>query len=227
MARAPESRGICAFCGETVVKRSVTKHLQKCSKYLESVQAAEASGREPQTIWHIRAQDAYSKRYWLDLEMNGLTTMDSLDYYLRAIWLECCDHLSQFTTGGWQGTEIPLSRKADRVFQSVPKLTHFYDFGTTSETEILVIGSRQGIPLTQHPITLLMRNAEPEAPCQVCGQPAKWLCLVCEDEDYPSGLLCEEHAKDHPHDDYGDLVKWVNSPRVGICGYSGPAEPPY
>lgn len=75
MARAPESRGICAFCNETVVRHSVTRHLHKCPKYLESVRSAEASERKPQTIWHIRAQDAYLKRYWLDLEMNGLTSM--------------------------------------------------------------------------------------------------------------------------------------------------------
>lgn len=42
-----------------------------------------------------------------------------------------------------------------------------------------------------------------------------------------SGFLCDHHAQDHPHDNYGDPMPLVNSPRVGMCGYEGPAEPPY
>ena len=41
------------------------------------------------------------------------------------------------------------------------------------------------------------------------------------------GTLCDEHAKSHPHDEYGEPVALVNSPRMGLCGYDGPAEPPY
>jgi len=227
MAKRMETRGICAFCGQEVAKRSVAPHLQKCQKYQESLQAAEASGRPPETIWHIRVQDAYAKYYWLNLEMKGSATMNSLDRYLRAIWLECCDHLSEFTIGGWGGRKIGKGRKADLVFQPGVVLRHLYDFGTTSETDIIVVGSRQGVPLTQHPITLLMRNKQPEMLCQVCGEPAVWLCHRCIYEDDLTGCLCDEHAQDHPHEDYGELYRVVNSPRMGLCGYEGPAEPPY
>ena len=41
------------------------------------------------------------------------------------------------------------------------------------------------------------------------------------------GMLCQLHAGTHPHDDYGNPVSIVNSPRMGMCGYDGPAEPPY
>jgi hypothetical protein len=40
-------------------------------------------------------------------------------------------------------------------------------------------------------------------------------------------FLCDEHVKNHPHDEYGDPLPLVNSPRLGMCGYDGPAEPPY
>lgn len=30
-----------------------------------------------------------------------------------------------------------------------------------------------------------------------------------------------------PHDDYGEPIELVNSPRLGMCGYTGPADPPY
>ena len=35
----------------------------------------------------------------------------------------------------------------------------------------------------------------------------------------------EEHAEDLEHEDM--LMSIVNSPRTGMCGYNGPAEPPY
>jgi hypothetical protein len=33
--------------------------------------------------------------------------------------------------------------------------------------------------------------------------------------------------EEHPHESYGEPTLLVNSPRVGLCGYEGPAEPPY
>lgn len=119
-------------------------------------------------LWHLRVQDASDKDYWLNLEMVGPASLERLDSYLRAIWLECCGHLSKFTIGGWQGEEIVKSRKADAIFEPGLVLRHLYDFGTTSETDIKVVGARQGEPTTKY-----------------------------------------------------------NSPRVGMCGYGGPAEPPY
>jgi hypothetical protein len=226
MPRNPESRGTCAFCGEIVTKRGVVKHLEKCSKWLEQSQAAEASSRPTATIWRLRVQDAYNKDYWLELEMSGTATLTKLDQYLRAIWLECCGHLSQFTIGGWGGKEIGKSRKADALLEEGLILRHLYDFGTTSETDIRVLGARTGKMISIHPITLLARNIQPEALCQVCGQPASWLCLECVYEDN-TGYLCEEHVEDHPHDDYGAPMGLHNSPRMGMCGYDGPAEPPY
>ena len=86
---------------------------------------------------------------------------------------------------------------------------------------------REGKPLTSHPIALMARNNAPEAYCMECKQPASWLCLECTYELEEPGALCEEHAQDHPHEAYGEPMPLVNSPRVGMCGYYGPAEPPY
>jgi hypothetical protein len=227
MAQNPESRGTCLFCGETVVKRSVTKHLAKCPKRMESIQAAAASTRPQATLWHLRVQDAYSKDYWLDLEMTGTSSLEQLDKYLRAIWLECCGHLSEYTVGGWGGTKIGKARKADAVFGEGIVLRHLYDFGTTSETDIRVVSSRSGSPMTKHPIYLMARNHQPESLCQECGQPAGWLCMECIIEDQTSGFLCSEHLEDHPHEDDSEPTPIANSPRLGMCGYEGPATPPY
>jgi hypothetical protein len=205
----------------------VARHLDKCPKRLEALQAATTSDRPVETLWHLRIQDAYAKEFWLDLEMVGSASLDKLDKYLRAIWLECCGHLSQFTIGGWQGMVIGKARKADSAFKPGLVLRHQYDFGSTSETDIRVVDARQGMPTSKHPIALLARNVMPEAVCQECGQPAKWLCIECIYEEEKAGLLCDEHGEEHPHDNYGGPVMLFNSPRVGMCGYEGPAEPPY
>ncbi len=227
MPRKPESHGTCAYCGEVITKRSVTKHLDKCPKRLEDLQSAEASSQPVETLWHLRVQDAYDKDYWLDLEMVGSASLDKLDKYLRAIWLECCDHLSKFTIGGWSGIDVGKSRKADAIFEPSLVLRHLYDFGTTSETDIKVVDAHQGKPTTKHPIVLLARNVMPEEVCQECGQPAKWLCIECLYEENKTGHLCDEHVEEHPHENYGEPMPLFNSPRTGMCGYDGPAEPPY
>lgn len=227
MSRKPESRGKCGYCGETITKRSVSKHMENCSTRLESIQQVESSERPVESLWHLRVQDAYKKDFWLDLEMRGAATLTQLDKYLRAIWLECCGHLSDFTIGGWQGDKVGKSRKADAIFEPGLVLRHLYDFGTTSETDIKVIGARRGKALTKHPITLMARNLPPEVFCQDCGQTAEWLCMECLYEEDKPGYLCAEHVEEHPHEDYGGPLPVVNSPRVGMCGYEGPAEPPY
>jgi hypothetical protein len=159
--------------------------------------------------------------------MNGSATLADLDHYLRAIWLECCGHLSRFSVGGWSGAEIPTKTKAAQVFEPGVELAHIYDFGTSSETLVKVIATRNGTPLTVHPIALMARNDPSEVHCVECGQPASWLCLECLYELDEPGILCDQHAESHPHEDYGEPVPLVNSPRVGMCGYTGPAEPPY
>jgi len=65
----------------------------------------------------LRVQDAYLKDFWLDLEMRGSATLTKLDEYLRAIWLECCGHLGEFTIGGWGRVKVAKARKADQVFE--------------------------------------------------------------------------------------------------------------
>ena len=86
---------------------------------------------------------------------------------------------------------------------------------------------RDGKATTKHPIALLARNQMPLAVCQECGQPAKWLCIECLYEEDKTGHLCDEHVDEHPHENYGEPMPLINSPRTGMCGYGGPAEPPY
>ena len=227
MPRKKQSQGKCAYCGQELATGAMTKHLPACQPRMAVIATAEQKKGKAETLYHLRAQAAYLSEFWLDLEMRGAATLEDLDEYLRAIWLECCGHMSQFSIGGWGGEEISKKRTVDQVFRPDLELTHIYDFGTESVTLVKVAGKREGKPTTAHPIALLARNVMPEAPCLECGQPSSWLCMECLIEEEKWGVLCDEHVEDHPHDGYGEPVALANSPRMGLCGYEGPAEPPY
>jgi hypothetical protein len=227
MPRRKQSRGQCHYCGQEMAKGGMLRHLTVCAERQAAIAETSRQRRRVESLHHLRVQDAYGGQYWLDLEMNGSATLKDLDDYLRAIWLECCGHLSRFSIGGWRGEEIPMKTRIDRVFAPGVELTHIYDFGTSSETLIKAVAMRSGKPTASHPIALMTRNLPPEFKCMRCDQPATRLCFECQIEYDKSGLLCDQHAAEHPHDDYGEPVPVVNSPRLGMCGYDGPAEPPY
>jgi hypothetical protein len=229
MPRKPQSRGTCHYCGDEITRRSVAKHLAQCTQRAGMIRFAEAGKQPVETLWYLQIQDAHNKEFWLHLEMRGSATLEKLDAYLRAIWLECCGHMSKFTIGGWGSLDVGKSRKADDVFAKEAALLHLYDFGTTSETEIHAAGSRTGRAPDRYAIAQMARNKMPEMRCRDCGSPATHLCIECLYEATKEGawFLCEKHVKTHPHDEYGEPVALVNSPRVGMCGYEGPANPPY
>ena len=227
MPRAKPSRGICGYCGAEIAKQTVTKHLSACPERQASNEKAARKKAEHETLYHLHVRDAWRKEFWFHLEMRGSRTLKHLDSYLREIWLECCGHMSRFSIGGWDGDEIAKRRRIDEIFELGLELTHIYDFGTSSETLIKAVGMREGAPTTTRPIVLMARNLMPETKCIECDQPAAWLCMECLIEEEKWGTLCDQHAQTHPHDNYGEPVHLVNSPRLGMCGYTGPAEPPY
>jgi hypothetical protein len=227
MARIESTKGACGYCGRTVTRTGMARHLPACAKRREAVTAAGQKTGGNRTWIHLQVQDGWNGSYWLHLEMDAAATLEQLDRYLRAIWLECCGHLSQFSAGGWRGRVFPMRAKAGQVFRPGAELTHIYDFGTESVTRIKAIAERQGAALSKHPIVLLARNDPLEMRCMECRETAEWLCIECIYAHEAEGTLCQAHAETHPHHDYGEPLPIVNSPRVGLCGYTGPADPPY
>ncbi len=225
MAESTRPRGACAYCGREMTRGGLSRHLAGCKERGAAIAAADAGKGESGPQVHLQVQDAWGGDYWLHLEMQGSAPLGELDHYLRAIWLECCGHMSRFSVGGWGGEEFDMDEKAADVLQPGVELTHIYDFGTDSQTLIRVVAVRQGKPLTRHPITLMARNAPPAVACQDCGEPATRLCLECPYDEQP-GTLCAAHARKHRHRELGKLPL-LNSPRSGMCGYDGPAKPPY
>ena len=213
-----------------MAKSGIGRHLTSCQQRKDLIAKSEKTKAGTEPLYHIRLEALRGKHYWLDIEMRGSATLADLDGYLRDIWLECCGHLSAFMIGGWRGEEIGEDEMKIKVGQFLRvglELLHIYDFGTSSETLVKVQGVREGKPLTKYPVVLMARNLPPEFHCQECDRVATWFCQECLFEDGTSGFLCDQHVKKHPHEDYGEPISVVNSPRLGLCGYTGLAEPPY
>ena len=227
MPKRKQSKGSCTYCALEMSRTGMTKHLSACPQRQQLITQTDLKKNPDIPLYHLVVKDAWQGDFWLHLEIRGTATLDDLDHYLRAIWLECCGHLSQFSVGGWRGREISMNQSIKAVFQSGVELTHIYDFGTSSETLIRVAEKRQGKPTTPYPIALMARNTMPEVKCIECERVATWFCNECFIADDVWGTLCDEHAKTHPHDDYGEPIALVNSPRLGMCGYEGPADAPY
>ena len=226
MAESKRTRGACAYCGREMTRSGMARHLTACEKRHAAIEVVDRAPGGNGSFVHLQVQDAGGD-YWLHLEMGGAATLRHLDGYLRAIWLECCGHLSEFSTGGWGSKPIVMSRKVGDVFRPGVELVHIYDFGTESVTLVRALDVREGKSTVAKPIALMARNSKPIYSCQECGAPAAALCIECISEHEEPGTLCEVHAETHPHESYGEPMLLVNSPRVGMCGYEGPAEPPY
>ena len=74
----------------------MTRHLQDCSERANDISGDTKKSGEYQKIYHLLVEDSWVGDFWLHLQASGRTTLDELDFYLRAIWLECCGHMSRF-----------------------------------------------------------------------------------------------------------------------------------
>jgi hypothetical protein len=206
MARQ-SSFGICESCGIRKGKVAMVTHLKQClmTKGSES----------PLTpVMLLRVQQGPGSPYWLDVATPFDSKLGQLDNLLRRVWLECCNHLSDFFEGRYN--EIPMNVRMTQVFGTVGDTVNYqYDFGSTTELTIRLAGvahAASGKP------AVVARNEAPLCPCEECGDPAVSICTECAWNG--AGFCCAKHAEDHGCGEEM-LLPVVNSPRMGVCGYTG------
>jgi hypothetical protein len=215
------SDGTCYLCEGKFAKNTITRHLQRC------LEAHEPSSGNEQKLFHLAIYGHGT--YWLHVEMPGTGTFADLDGFLRRIWLECCGHLSLFlfkperlkrlgVRDEWDfGAQMPGEELMDNEIAEVlePKLAFGYDYdmGSTTHLQLKVAGIRVGKWAGRDQVRLLARNLPPQILCDQCGGPAEWI-------DGESGTFncgsCRDKAGDSEY-----LLPVVNSPRMGVCGYTG------
>lgn len=166
-----------------------------------------------------------SPEYWMHLKTLANTKLIDLDDFLRDTWVECCGHLSAFEIQGIRYSSSPMTeynekgmgRKLEDILNPGIKFFYEYDFGTTTELALRVVSEGEA-EVRGKTIQLLARNEPPSIACDNCGNIATHVCAGCiYSED---GWVCDECANEH---DCGEnmLLPVVNSPRVGMCGYTG------
>jgi hypothetical protein len=103
------SKGVCSFCKGEFEKAKMTQHLKYCKqRATEIANELESTTAQKKTrLFHILVEGRYNPQYWMHLEMAASDTLADLDDFLRAIWLECCGHLSEFTIGGTSYSSEP------------------------------------------------------------------------------------------------------------------------
>lgn len=221
------SYGTCALCGKNTSKAAMTRHLASCPAEHEA-----APRGKPSRLFRLRVEDAYSPFFWLDLEMKAAAKLEVLDGFLRRIWLECCGHLSDFDIEGVSykisyGGEFFGAFDDDRgmdvklgdVLTPGTSFYHTYDFGTSTQLKLRVVDERDG-RIGREPLRVLSRNDAPVWACEICGEDATQVCTFCIYEtDNP--FYCEDHAENHGCEEEEMLLPVVNSPRMGMCGYTG------
>lgn len=222
MARVSTS-GQCSLCGGTFGKIAMARHVRGCK-------GLDALRKDPAESFHLVVEGGYRNVYWLHLAVPQELSLKTLDGFLRGIWLECCGHLSAFTINGQRYAAAPMEDAFDSGWQersmSVPvsrvlavgtRFSHEYDYGSTTEISLRVVGTLDAGG-KQKSVTLLARNQPPPIVCEECGAPASQVCSQCLWQG--NGWLCDECMEDH---ECGEemCLPVVNSPRVGVCGYTG------
>ena len=228
MSRRQISRGTCVFCKKAYAKTGMSRHLKACKARKAAIAAEDANGAPTTRLFHLAVAGTYASDYWLHLEMSANATLYDLDQFLRDIWLECCGHLSMFEIMGkrfmstvfdswWEEDERDMNSKLVQVLTPGLKFSHEYDFGTPTNLTLQVVSERQGAMHEDELIHILARNEPPDWRCEVCGEPATCICVFC---DYT--FLCDKCIETHSCGEEG-LLPVVNSPRMGMCGYTGDA----
>jgi hypothetical protein len=219
--------GVCRFCRKTFSGTAMGRHLAACPAKKEEDRNIPGAERAQDSIYHLRI--TASRYYWLHIEIDAGSSLDLLDGFLRNIWLECCGHLSEFTIGGEHYSSGPpldtmlpwmemmesgsMEEPINQVLQVKDTFDYCYDFGSTTRLRGKVFASRRGaIP---EPVRLLARNNPYKFPCSECGKPATEICLECNE------FFCERCSSKHD----GDYLPVVNSPRMGVCAYTGQGDP--
>jgi hypothetical protein len=100
-ARRPISKGICAFCKTELAKNKMTQHLKSCKQRLATIALQEEQSQETKTrLFHILAEGQYSPQYWLHFEAPASGSLQSVDGFLKGMWITDLDHLSGFEING-------------------------------------------------------------------------------------------------------------------------------
>jgi len=203
----------------------MTRHLKSCRQKNSAETVPEGQGLRKAEVFYLVVEGRYAPDYWMHLEVPANAKLEVLDIFLRDIWLECCGHMSMFSIQGQKYSvalmadfgDKSMKVRLDAVLSPGIKFEHEYDFGSTTHLKLKVVSQEQK-QIKSRDIVILARNEPPSYPCMSCGKTSVHICT--EYMWAGDGCLCEKCAAEHKCGE-DMLLPVVNSPRVGVCGYTG------
>jgi hypothetical protein len=228
-ARKPKiqkTNGICSLCGGIFGKIAMKNHLEQCLQKHPIRKPSGFSVPIQTKLFTILVKGSFLHEYWMYFEIPANSLLRGLDVFLRDTWVECCGHLSAFTINGkrymsetdeYFKDDKSMNYLLEKVLRIGKEFYYEYDFGSPTYLELKVVNERE-IEDSDRSINILARNEPPVVYCDSCGKIATHICRQCSHSG--KGWVCEDCAPDH---ECGEevLLPVVNSPRVGLCGYSG------
>lgn len=241
--RYKETSAKCEYCFNTFPSSSMGKHLQSCkerdayfqSRVSNSLSKANSGRPDSRSVFLLKISSPFMPEYWLFAEANGTCRLLELDYFLRDMWLECCGHLSCFTINNQDYDSVvendpvfdtdskSMYYRLDKILKPGMVFDYQYDFGSTTELVINVLSARPGrVRQSDGPVRLAARNDTIYFQCKSCKkQEATDICTDCGSRYSLIGFtLCKNCLKSHKCGEEMALPI-VNSPRTGVCGYTG------
>jgi hypothetical protein len=211
------SAGRCQFCSKVLPRAAMARHLPLCGQPVPL-------GLSTGPSFHLLVEGRHARAYWMHVALPVDAPLSKLDRFLRDTWLECCGHLSSFEIAGefYASTAMEgqssMKRPLQRVVDVGMNFSYQYDYGSTTELKLKVAGVRaEGTP--KGAAQLLARNEPPSIRCQSCAiEPAAEICVQCAWDEV--GWLCAVCADGHSCEEDMRLPV-TNSPRAGVCAYSG------
>jgi predicted RNA-binding Zn-ribbon protein involved in translation (DUF1610 family) len=221
-----KTNGICSLCKGEYGKTAMKNHLVKC---LQKHPGRKPSGFPvpiPTRLFTILVKGSFLHEYWMYIEVAANSILRDLDTFLRDTWVECCGHLSAFSIHGMRFMVDPeeyfpddkgMNYLLEKILMPGMEFSYEYDFGSTTYLDLKVVSERE-VEDSGRSIEILARNKAPEVNCDSCGKIATYVCRDCSNRGI--GWVCDDCAPDH---ECGEerLLPVVNSPRVGVCGYTG------
>ncbi len=220
--RHPEKKygGLCSHCGRELARSGMTRHLSSCAK----------RPRGNAKVLHVVVESTHWNDFWIHVMAPTSATLADLDAVLRETWLECCGHPSVFDIGGVRfesrpmagGWGPPAKSMGARLSKALPPGTTFryeYDYGSTTLLQGRCVRLVDDSIAVKRP-SVVARNLAPPLMCDACGKTTAsvldtWgdagaLCTACLEQEVDAGDVEEE-----------GVMPVVNSPRMGVCGYTG------
>jgi hypothetical protein len=200
-----KSEGDCYRCGKKCKLVAMKNHILK----------SHSSDGDELCFMMLMESISPQHYYWLIADASKDKSLSTIDSFLRRIWMECCGHMSEFVDV--HDSKIGKNRKVGD-FPQGEKIYYVYDFGTSTGVRITFLAETSR-PKQREAVRLLARDTPPVFECIGCGKTATMLCSECGGV-YDGMFFCDDCFEKH-RCKYKHGLPVVNSPRMGMCGYTG------